>query len=83
MSEFENQLQQNQIKKQKIKIKMPHANKTSSGKGKFGSNTDFLLNLNIRVKSHAAKLLAPLPVSAWPKSLLPFEFKNIKCVNRS
>ena len=43
------------------------------------SYTVFTLYLQIRIKNSRRKttrFFAPLPVSAWPKSLLQFDFKN-------
>ena len=53
--------------------------KTTSEKANFCSNPVFSLYFKFRAKKfQAAKplLFAPLPVSAWPKSQLQFDFKN-------
>ena len=53
--------------------------KTTTEKPNFCSNTVFSLNFKIRVKNSRHKttrFFAPFPVSAWPKSLLQFDFKN-------
>ena len=50
--------------------------KTTTEKANFCSNIIFSVYFKIRAKQfHAAKPLAPLAVSAWPKSLLQFDFK--------
>ena len=54
--------------------------KTNTDKANFCSNTVFSLYFKFRAKKfHAAKpfaFFAPFPVSAGPKSLLQFDFKN-------
>ena len=64
----------------KIKVKPPHVNKkTTSEKAKICLNTVFSHYFKIRAKKSRRKtsrVFAPLPASAWPKSLLKFEFKN-------
>ena len=54
--------------------------KTTSEKANFCSNTVFAhstLNLERKKSRHkTTRFFAPLPVSAWPKSLLQFDFKN-------
>ena len=53
--------------------------KTTSEKANFCSNTLFSLYLNLEQKisrRETTRFFAPLPVSAWPKSLLQFDFKN-------
>ena len=54
--------------------------KTTTEKPNFCSNTVFSLYFKIRAKKKSrrktTRLFAPLPVSAWPKSLLQFDFKN-------
>ena len=62
----------------KSKPKMPHVNKKPQ---KFCSYTVFSLNCKIRLKMSGRKrtrFFAPLPVSAWPKSRLQFDFKIMK-----
>ena len=54
--------------------------KTTTEKPKFCSNTVFSLYFKIRAKKisrrKTTRFFAPFPVSAWPKSLLQFDFKN-------
>ena len=52
--------------------------KTNSEKAHFCSNTVFPLYFKIRAKLSRRKttrFFAPLPVSAWPRSLLQYDFK--------
>ena len=82
--DWENHLEKNPIQKiektVKIRVKLPHVNKKTTEKPNFCSNTVFSLYFKIRSKKvHACKttrFFAPFPVSAWPKSLLQFDFKN-------
>ena len=83
--DWENYLEKNPIQKiekktVKFKEKLPHVNKkTTIEKANFCSNTVFSLYFKFRTKKSRHKtthFFAPLPVSAWPKSLLQFEFKN-------
>ena len=64
----------------KIRVKLPHVNKkTTTEKPNFCSNTIFSLYFKIRAKKSRRKttrFFAPFPVSAWPKSVLQFDFKN-------
>ena len=56
-----------------------HEQKITSKKANACSNTVFSLYFKIRAKKSTLQnhsLFAPLPVSAWPKSLLQFDFKN-------
>ena len=84
--DWENHLEKNPIQKIKktvrIKVKLPHVNKkTTSEKAKFCSNTVFSLHFQFRAKKiQTAKPLvffAALPVSAWPKSPLQFDFMKM------
>ena len=54
--------------------------KTTTEKPNFCSNTIFSLYFKIRAKKNSrrknTRFFAPFPVSAWPKSLLQFDFKN-------
>ena len=54
--------------------------KTTSEKANFCSNTVLSLYFKIRATKillrETTPFFAPLPVSAWPKSLLQFDFKN-------
>ena len=53
--------------------------KTTREKPNFCSNTVFSHYFKIRAKNSRRKttrFLAPFPFSAWPKSLLQFDFKN-------
>ena len=53
--------------------------KTTGEKANFCSNTVFSLYFKFRAKNSRRKttrFFTPLPVSAWPKSLLKFDFKN-------
>ena len=53
----------------KIKMKLPHVNKTPLARKRI-----FLERKTSRRKT--TRFFAPIPVSAWPKSLLLFDFKN-------
>ena len=62
-------------------MKLPHVNKkTTPEKPNFCSNTVFSLYFKFRAKNNSrrktTRFFAPFPVSAWPKSLLQFDFKN-------
>ena len=77
-----NQLEENPIQKIEkliIKVKLPNVKKTSCEKANFCLNTIFWLYFINRAKNfYAAKPLgffAVLPVSAWSKSLIQFDFK--------
>ena len=83
--DWENYLEKNPIQKiektVKIRMKLPHVNKkTITEKPNFCSNTVFSLYFKIRAKKisrrKTTRFFAPFPVSAWPKSLLQFDFKN-------
>ena len=54
--------------------------KTTTKKPNFCSNTVFSLYFKIIAKKNSrrktTRFFAPFPVSAWPKSLLQFDFKN-------
>ena len=54
--------------------------KTTTEKPNFCSNTIFSLYFKIRAQKNSrrktTRFFAPFPVSAWPKSLLQFDFKN-------
>ena len=66
------------VKKSKVSCRM--WTKTTSEKANFCSKTVFLLYFKIRAKKFSrrrvTRLFAALSVSAWPKSLLQFHFKN-------
>ena len=49
----------------KIKVKLPHMNKKPLARKRIFCS-----------RRHTTRFFAPLPVSAWPKSLLQFDFKN-------
>ena len=81
--DYENHLETNPIQKIKtLKIKGEIAaceQKTTSEKANFCSSTVFSFYFKIRAKiarRKTTRFLAPPPVSAWPKSLLQFNFKN-------
>ena len=76
--DWENHLEKN-WKNSKNQSKIAAFEKKSSEKADFCSNTVFSLYFKIGVINSRRKItrfLAPLPVSAWPKSLLQFDFKN-------
>ena len=54
--------------------------KNNSEKANFGSNIVFSLYFKLRAKNNSLRkttcFSAPLPVSAWPKYLLPLDFNN-------
>ena len=64
----------------KIKVKLPHVNKKPLARKRIFVQTPFCHStLNLEQKNSRRKttrFFAPLPVSAWPKSLLQFDFKN-------
>ena len=64
----------------KIKVKLPHVNKKPLARKRIFAQTQFSYStLNLERKNSRRKttrFFAPLPVSAWPKSLLQFDFKN-------
>ena len=70
--------------KKKIKVSCRIWTKTTSEKANYCSKTVFLLYFKIRAKKisrrKATRFFAPLSVSAWPKSLLQFDFKNHEMV---
>ena len=49
--------------------------KTTTDKANFWSNTVFSLYFKIS-RRKTTRFFVPFPVSAWPKSLLQFDFKN-------
>ena len=53
--------------------------KTTTDKANFCSNTVFSLYFKIS-RRKTTRFFVPFPVSAWPKSLLQFDFKNHKNV---
>ena len=82
--DWENHLEKTDPENQKtvkMKVKLPHVNKkTTSEKANFRSNTVFSLYFKFRAKKisrrKTTRFFAPLPVSASPKSLIQFDFKN-------
>ena len=70
----------NSKKAVKIKMKLPHVNKKPPARKRIFVQTPFshstlkLERKNSRRKT--TRFFAPFPVSAWPKSLLQFYFKN-------
>ena len=80
--DWENHLEKNPIQKiektVKIKVKLPHVKKLA--RKQIFVQTPFshsTLNLERKIsRRKTTRFLAPLPVSAWPKSLLQFDFKN-------
>ena len=53
--------------------------KTTTEKPNFCSNTVYSLTLKLEQKNlrrKTTRFIAQFPVSAWPKSLLQFDFKN-------
>ena len=64
----------------KIRVKLPHVNKKPLLRNRIFVQTPFshstlkLPRKNSRRKT--TRFFAPFPVSAWPKSLLQFDFKN-------
>ena len=64
----------------KIKVKLPHVNKKPLARKQIFVQTQFSHStLNLERKNPRRKttrFFAPLPVSASPKSLLQFDFKN-------
>ena len=83
-SEWENHLEKIRSKKSKKNSKNKGEiaaceQKTTSEEANFRSNTVFSLYFKIREKysrRKAIRFFAPFPVSARPKSLLQFDFKN-------
>ena len=79
-----NHLEKNPIQKiektVKIRVKLPHVNKKSLPRNRIFVQTPFshstlkLERKKFTPQNHS--LFAPFPVSAWPKSLLQFDFKN-------
>ena len=87
--DWKNHLENNPVlkigKTAKTKEKLPHVNKkNTSEKANFCSNTVFSLYFKIREKQisrhKSTRFFAPFLVSAWPKSLLQFDFKNHEIV---
>ena len=82
--DWENHLEKNPIHKiektVKIKVKLPHVNKKPLARKRIFVQTPFshsTLNLGEKISRRKTnRFFAPLPVSAWPKSLLQFDFKN-------
>ena len=84
--DWENHLEKNpnqKIEKKtvKIRVKLPHVNKKPLPRNRiFVQNTIFSLYIKIRAKKNSrrktTRFFAPFPASAWPKSLLQFDFKN-------
>ena len=82
--DWENHLEKNPIQKiektVKIRVKLPHVNKKPLPRNRIFVQTPFshstlkLERENSRRKT--TSFFAPFPVSAWPKSLLQFDFKN-------
>ena len=64
----------------KIKVEFPHVNKKSLARKRIFVQTQFshsTLNWSEKILRHkTTRFFAPLPVSAWPKALLQFDFKN-------
>ena len=80
-----NHLENNPIKKiektEKIKVKLPHVNTQPLARKRIFVQTPFAhstLKLEQKKISRrkAARFFAPFPVSASPKSLLQFDFKD-------
>ena len=70
-------------KQLKIKAQKPHVNKKPVARNRIFVHTPFSLYLKFDWKISRQKIsryFAPLPVSAWPKPWLQFEFKNYKNV---
>ena len=61
-------------------MKLPYVNKTQQARKRIFVQTPFshsTLNLERKIsRRKTTRVFAPLPVSAWPKSLLQFDFKN-------
>ena len=61
-------------------MKLPHVNKKPLARKRNFVQTPFsrsTLNLERKIsRRKTTRFFAPLPVSAWPKSLLQFDFKN-------
>ena len=82
--DWENHFEKNSIQKiektVKIKVKLPHVNKKPLARKRIFVQTPFshsTLNLEQKIsRRKTTRFFAPLPVSAWPKSLLQFDFKN-------
>ena len=82
---FRKQIQSKKLKKQyNIKAKLPHENNKRPARKRVYIQTQFLHStLNLEQKISRRKIthfFVPLPVSAWPKSLLQFDFKNHETV---
>ena len=64
----------------KIKVKLPHVNKKPPERRRVFVQTPFshsALKFERKISNRkTTRFFAPLPVSAWPKSLLQFDFKN-------
>ena len=64
----------------KIKVKLPHVNKKPLARKRIFVQTPYshstLILEQIISRRKTPPFFAPLPVSAWPKSLLQFDFKN-------
>ena len=65
----------------KVRVKLPHVNKRPVAKKQIFVQTPFShSNLKSEQKNsrrRATLFLAPFPASAWPKSLLQFDFTQI------
>ena len=80
--DWENNLEKNPIQKieKKTKVKLPHGNKKPLARKRIFVQTPFSHTTlkseqtNFTPQNHS--LFAPFPVSAWPKPLLQFDFKN-------
>ena len=82
--DWENHLEKNSIQKiektEKIKAKLPHVNKKPLPIKRTFVQTPYshsTLKLEQKIsRRKTTRFFAPLPVSASPKSLLQFDFKN-------
>ena len=82
--DWKNHLEKNPIQKIEktvnIKVKLPHVNKKTLARKRIFVQTRFshsALNLERKIsRRKTTRFFAPFPVSAWPKSLLQFDFKN-------